>query len=253
MGTLRRWTGSVFRAGGTLKRWDGSTFRSGGTLRRWTGSGWQPPVGAASPFIGAAQVAHGAGDSGTTISVPVPSGVTPTDRCTLVLCNANAAATITAVTGCAAVVGPTDSGTQQATVYTGTGHTAGGTLTITGTGLNPSAVAVVWHRGRTHGTPASATRGASAATITAPAAPGAVTGDLVLVLVAEKSGANTDQLPPSVPGVTLRAWAAWPTGGATGMTSAYIGEYAGAGTARTATYLRSSANALAAQVRLTPA
>lgn len=233
----------------TLTRWTG-TSEVAVSPYRWDGSAETPCFTTADPFIGATNASHPSAGSSTGINLTIPTGIVSTDRCALVLCNANSAATITSVTGCSPLLAATDTGTMQAAIYGGTGHTAGGTLAIVGTNLNPSAVAVVWHRGRVHDVLATpATRGASSTTIAAAAAPNAVSGDLVLVLVAEKSGANTDNLAPVVSGVTQRSWAPW-NGSGTGLPSAYIGEYVAPASSKTATYLRASANALATQVRL---
>lgn len=235
----------------TLTRWDG-TNETPLTAYQWNGTSEVPLFDAAptDAFIGSSAVSHAAGSSGTSIPVPIPSGVESSDVCVLMMCNSNSAATITSVTGCSALLSPTDTGSMQAAIYSGTGHTAGGTVTVAGTNFNPSAVTAVWYRGLSLGSLATpATRGGTVFTSTASAAPGATGTNRILVMVAEKSGSNTDNIAPVVPSVTQRAWAPW-NSSATGMPSAYIGEYTAPGGSKTATYLRSSANGLATQVRL---
>lgn len=179
----------------------------------------------------------------------VPAGVLATDRMIVGLADADSSAT-PSITGCTAIVGPTDVGTMQGLVFSGTGYKAGDTVTVAGTGIDPSAVVAAWYRGVTSvGTPTSAVRSASGTTLTAPDPADDATGDLIVSIFLEKSGANTVFTAPAVAGVTNRAFEPWASS-ATGLPSAWIGDYSAPGSAKTITYLKASANGLASQVRL---
>lgn len=247
MATLRRYDGSSMRSGATIRRFDGTGFKSGATLRRWTGTAWQPPIVAptANGFIGAA----GLYVSTSSATLTVPAGVQPGDRMILGLTNADASSVPT-VAGASSILGPTDVGSMQALVFSGTGYTAGDTIAIGGSGLIPSALVAGWYRGVSSvGTPTSSARASSVTTLTAPDPADDATGDLIVALFLEKSGANADFTAPAVAGVTNRAWTPW-VSAATGIPSAWLGDYSAPGAAKTITYPKASSNGLASQVRL---
>lgn len=241
MPTYSVWDGTSEKAIRSAQVWDGTTLRA---LPLATTT--QPVV--AKGFV-AAYSTETLPDSQPPLAIPVPAGVQPGDTCVMVVTAANAAHTLT-VAGMSVTGGVMGSGASW--IATGTGHSAGGTVTLGGTLAAPFAVAAAWYRGVTSlGTLATATRPSSptSATVTAPASADAQAGDLIVVAYAEKSGANADKLPPAVPGVTKRGWSPWSSSGV-GLPSAWIGDYSAPATARTATYLRSSANGRGLQIRL---
>lgn len=202
-----------------------------------------------SGFVGASSVYHAG--SQTDVSLPVPAGVLATDLCILAGTQANAAATAAAA-GMSTLIAPTDAGSMQAQAWVGPTPAGGGSIAIAGTNLAPGAIGAVWYRDRTFGAVATQARSANTLPLVTPAAPGGDSGDLVVVIGFEKSGSNTDTLPPTVPaGVTQRVWVPWPNN-VVGLPSLYIGEVSltDASAAITLNYLRSSLNGFGAQVRL---
>jgi hypothetical protein len=205
----------------------------------WAGAA----TGTKITFVAAIDVTHSAG----TPEFVVPAGVVSTDLMVLGITNADATASF-GIPGATAIVGPTDTGSMQGVVLTGTGYTASDTVVFTGTtsAMIPSTFVAAWYRGAgTVGTPTSATKGGTVTTLIASDITGESATARRVVVFLEKSGSNVSSTAPTVTGVTNRAWEPWASSAA-GQPSSWIGDYAEAPSeAKTITYPQSSANGLA--------
>jgi hypothetical protein len=212
----------------------------------WAGAA----TGTKITFVAAIDVTHSAG----TPEFVVPAGVVSTDLMVLGITNADATASF-GIPGATAIVGPTDTGSMQGVVLTGTGYTASDTVVFTGTtsAMIPSTFVAAWYRGAgTVGTPTSATKGGTVTTLIASDITGESATARRVVVFLEKSGSNVSSTAPTVTGVTNRAWEPWASSAA-GQPSSWIGDYAEAPSeAKTITFPQSSANGLAVQVALEP-